>query len=72
MRVKDDQLYLNPVLPKNWKAYTFKVTFRQVLITVKVEKGFISLTNESNKYIVVNVCGENRMLKSNSIEELTY
>jgi maltose phosphorylase len=72
MRVKDDQLYFNPVLPKKWKAYTFKITFRQVLITVKVEKGFISLKNESNKSIVVNVCGKNRTLKSHRIEELKY
>jgi maltose phosphorylase len=72
MRVKDDQLYLNPVLPKNWKTYTFKITFRQVLITVKVDAGLISLTNESNKSIVINLHGEQQKLNSNGSVKLKF
>jgi maltose phosphorylase len=70
MRVKNDQLHLNPVLPKNWKNYTFKITFRQVLITVKVEAGLITLRNESDKFIVINVRGEEQKLNSNEIVKL--
>lgn len=70
MRVKNDQLYLNPVLPKNWNTYAFKITFRQTLITVKVKAGLISLTNESDKSIVINVLGEEQKLNSNEMVKL--
>lgn len=64
MRIKSNQLHLNPVLPKNWQAYSFKINFREALLTIRVEKASINLTNESDQSLEVNVFGENRKLKS--------
>ena len=36
LRVQNDKLSFNPIIPEQWKAYTFKVRFRNRLLSVKV------------------------------------
>lgn len=70
MRVKNDQLHLHPVLPDKWKSYAFKIGFRQAIVTVKVDEDKISLTNQSNNAITVNVFGNAQHLPANGFLEL--
>jgi maltose phosphorylase len=58
MRIRDNQLHLHPVLPKNWESYAFKIGFRGVTITVKVDHENISLTSNSAGQIDLAVFGE--------------
>ncbi|AVR46983.1 family 65 glycosyl hydrolase [Christiangramia fulva] len=55
MRVVDDQLSFNPQIPENWKAYSFKVNFRERILKVDVtaEKTNFSLEGEDSLEILV-------------------
>jgi maltose phosphorylase len=70
MRIKNNQLHLCPVLPKNWKSYAFKIGFRQAIITVKVNEQKVSLTNESEKELTLVVFGKEAHLAANGTLEL--
>jgi maltose phosphorylase len=65
MRIKNDQLHLHPVLPAQWKSYAFKIGFRQAIVTIKVGKEMVSLTNESDKDLNLNVFGADHHLAAN-------
>ncbi len=56
LRVKDGQLHLQPVIPKEWSGYTFKVNFRSSLVCIKVSKSGIDLSLEkgSSLQVVLN------------------
>ncbi|WP_373751605.1 glycosyl hydrolase family 65 protein, partial [Weissella soli] len=36
MRVRDEQLVLNPFLPKNWTSYQFRLIYRGRILEIKV------------------------------------
>jgi len=38
MRIKNNSLYFEPKIPKQWDAYSFKVNFRNQIIKVKVSQ----------------------------------
>jgi maltose phosphorylase len=65
MRVKNNQLSLHPVLPKNWKSYSFKIGFRKAIVTVKFDGEKVSLTNESEQALDLNVFGKDQHLAAN-------
>jgi maltose phosphorylase len=58
MRIKDNQLHLHPVLPKNWQSYAFKIGFRGAMITVKVDHEKVSLSSNSDAQISLTVFDE--------------
>ncbi|MFD0941921.1 glycoside hydrolase family 65 protein [Pedobacter boryungensis] len=70
MRVKNNQLHLNPVLPKKWKSYAFKIGFRQAIITVKADQQKVSLKNESEKTLTLNIFGDDHVLQANGVLDL--
>ena len=47
MRVKKEKLYFNPLLPKQWNSFSFKVRFKGSVLNVKVAKDEISISNQS-------------------------
>ena len=51
MRVKNDQLYFNPRLPKNWDNLSFRIKFRNSLLSIKISQSEIELINNSNQEI---------------------
>jgi len=65
MRVKNNQLHLHPVLPKNWKSYAFKIGFRQAIVTVKVDGAKVSLSNESEHELKLIIFGKAHHLSAN-------
>lgn len=58
MHVKDDRLKFSPFLPENWKSYSFNITFRDVLVNVKVDTEGIHLSNHSAIALTVDVFDE--------------
>jgi maltose phosphorylase len=70
MRIKNDQLHLHPVLPEKWQSYAFKIGFRQAIITVKVDKQKVTLKNESEKALSLNIFGNEEHLTANGTLEL--
>lgn len=65
MRVKNNQLSLHPVLPKNWNSYSFKIGFRKAIVTVKFDGKKVSLTNESEHPLNLSVFGKDEHLAAN-------
>jgi maltose phosphorylase len=48
MRIKNGMLYLNPYLPKEWKAYSFKIRYRKSLLHIRVNKKLVEISNGSS------------------------
>ncbi|RZL47446.1 MAG: glycoside hydrolase family 65 protein, partial [Pedobacter sp.] len=72
MRVKENQLHLSPVLPKNWKSYAFKIGFRKAIITINVDTEKVVLTNESEHKITLNLFGNQQKLDANGSLNIKY
>jgi len=53
LRVVNGQLVLNPLIPKEWKSYSFKVRFRGNLINVTVSDEGVGVINEEGENISI-------------------
>lgn len=51
MRVLNDVVHFNPLIPDNWQGYSFKIRFRGQLLQVKVSKVGVEVHNLSRKPI---------------------
>ncbi len=57
LKVKNNELYLSPFLPKAWEEYSFRVVFRDSLLKITVGSK-VSISLESGKEVTINVFGE--------------
>ena len=57
VRVINDYLHINPILPKSWNFYSFKIIFRGTLIEVKVGKEIVEVLH-SNKDLTIYCQGK--------------
>jgi len=48
MRIKDGKLYLNPMLPKEWAEYKFRVLFRGATLLIAVQADGFTIENDSD------------------------
>ncbi len=53
MRVKNNQLHFNPVLPAQWQSLSFNILFRRSLLKVKVTAAQIEIENRSSQTLHV-------------------
>ena len=65
VRIKDDMLIFNPLIPDKWKTYSFKVWFRENLLKVKVTSEGISINNEQGPSLSVIINGKVYSVSSN-------
>lgn len=63
MRIKNDTLSFNPRIPKQWNAYSFKVNFRNQILTVNVSQDKTTFTLEGDGELNILVNGENTLLE---------
>jgi len=54
-RVYNGKLYLNPIIPKQWKSYTFTITFRGHDIDVIVDAKGTTIKQRGNGNLIVSV-----------------
>ncbi len=47
VRIKDQILVLNPVIPDQWNQYSFKIIHQKSVVTVEVNNEIVSVTNNS-------------------------
>jgi maltose phosphorylase len=66
MRLKNDMLNFNPLIPAQWKSYSFKVCFRDNVLKVDVTSKNISITNEEGPSLSLVVFDSQYSLGSNS------
>jgi maltose phosphorylase len=58
MRIQDDKLFLNPLIPEKWNSYSFHARFRGILFEVKVTKDCVTINNLSSKSLDVVLSGK--------------
>ncbi|TCK82675.1 glycoside hydrolase family 65 protein [Albibacterium bauzanense] len=53
MRVRNNQLYFNPILPEKWSSYSFTIGFRGSKLNIRIQESLIKISNHSGKDLVV-------------------
>ncbi len=62
MRVVEDKLSFTPRIPAEWKAYSFKVNFRNRILKVKVSKEETSFELEGQQEMSIRIYGKRLVL----------
>ncbi len=62
MRVRNGQLHFNPILPKNWDGYSFKIGFKGRLLEIKVTKKGTIIQNTGAEALTIFLNGEEKTL----------
>jgi len=68
MRVVNDQLSFHPRIPEQWKAYSFKVNFRNQILKIEVALNKSSFLLEGTEPIIILVHGKETELKPNELK----
>ncbi len=63
MRVKNDTLYFEPRLPKEWDGFSFKINFRNQIVKVRVALTETIFELEGNEELTVYVNGNEAVVK---------
>ena len=65
MRMKNAMLYLKPMLPAQWTAFSFKLLYKEVVLSIRIESENCIISNPSSKEValyandeLINVAGE--------------
>jgi maltose phosphorylase len=66
MRVKNDTLNFSPKIPKQWKGYSFKINFRNQIITVSITHFETTFSVDGNKDLTIAVNGQNLIVSPNN------
>ena len=58
MRIRDNKVILNPLIPANWQSYSFHACFRDVMFEVVVSKDLAVIANLSTDSLQMIVSGK--------------
>jgi maltose phosphorylase len=64
MRIKDDTLHFSPKIPKEWTGYSFKINFRNQILTVDINHKETIFSIDGNKELNIIVNGKPVLVKS--------
>lgn len=62
MRVRSNMLTFNPLIPHNWKSFSFKVWFRGNVLKIRVTNSELNLFNEVGSNITVRIYGKDQLI----------
>jgi maltose phosphorylase len=65
MRIRDDRVVLNPLIPGQWNSYLFHARFREMRFRVKVTGKRVTITNLSGKKLRLTVFENNFEIRGN-------
>jgi maltose phosphorylase len=68
MRVKNNHLHFAPKIPTQWDSYSFKVNFRNQIITVQVSKSGVDFKLDGAEVMEVFVDGKVRSVFADKVE----
>jgi len=63
LKVRQQKLFINPLIPDAWEMYSFMIRFRNNLLKISISKGRAEVENLSDKEININVSGEEKSIK---------
>jgi maltose phosphorylase len=58
VRIDENGLSINPIIPENWKNYSFNILFRGNPLTISINKNEVIVTNNSNNSVELKVHNE--------------
>ncbi|MGB0430405.1 MAG: glycosyl hydrolase family 65 protein, partial [Bacteroidia bacterium] len=67
MRIEDGSVKFNPFIPSQWNSYTFRITFRGALLSIKVTKDNVEISNLSGVDCPLGVYGNKQTLAGNEV-----
>ena len=67
MRVYDDVLQFNPIIPQQWQSYTFSISFRERQLDIRVTHQAVELLNKSSEAVICRVYGMPYELTANNL-----
>ena len=71
MRIRGGQIYLDPYIPENWTAYSFKIRFRGQILEIRVSQGKVEILNHSNESVNVHLSGDQYSIEGhNQVEAI--
>lgn len=68
LKVKQQKLYINPLIPEAWEMYSFMIRFRNNLLKISISEGKAEVENKSGKQVCINVGGEEKKISAGNIE----
>ncbi|WP_321385506.1 glycosyl hydrolase family 65 protein [uncultured Enterococcus sp.] len=71
LRSDGEQLVLNPVVPKQWTGYSFRIEYRNRIIEVKVSTTTVALRIVKGDSILLSIYGEERLIDEKGSELAT-
>ncbi|AOM82879.1 glycoside hydrolase family 65 protein [Salisediminibacterium beveridgei] len=72
MKVRNDQLILNPFIPGQWHSFSFKVVFRGSRLLIRVTQDTVEVINETKQEVDVVIHGETYRINANGILQLNH
>jgi maltose phosphorylase len=57
-RVRDRELHINPIIPQQWTAYAFRITFKGNDMEIKVSQKEVHIVSHAKKSVTLFVYGE--------------
>ena len=67
MRIKNGMLHFTPQIPKQWKAYSFKINFRNQIIKISVCQDDVKFELEGTKELEIRVNNKSIIVKPNTL-----
>ena len=64
MRISNDKVILNPLIPSHWQSYSFLARFRGILFKVKIVKDYVTVSNLSEKPLNMIISGKECQLEA--------
>jgi maltose phosphorylase len=66
MRVKNTQLYLNPILPSNWESLSFRIGLKNNLLEIGISKDGVTIKNHSEMDVEISLFNNKVLINGNS------
>ena len=63
LRVAEDLLQFDPMIPEKWESLSFKIMFRENMLRIKINRKFTEIDNETGPDIAVILKGQKYLIK---------
>jgi len=70
MRTKEGSIQLNPLIPNNWKSYSFNINFRENILNIEVTHSNIKIKNDKGEQIIISVNGKKYIIEKDATLEI--
>lgn len=67
MRSDGEMLKFNPSIPKAWSSYSFRITYKDAVILIKVDKRNVNLKVINQKAVTIKIYDEKYIIDSNGV-----